>query len=128
MCHTDSYNRKGWYSIIIQAVEDHYYLFTDIYVSCAGSVHDAIVFGHSTLYEKATEGDLLPTQIKTISNVNVPLFLLGDSAYPLQTWLMKPFPEASATTQQKNTTIELPEHVLLLKTLLVDLREDGTGI
>ena len=49
LCHTDYYNRKGWYSIIVQAVADHNYLFTDIYVGWAGSVHDARVLAHSTL-------------------------------------------------------------------------------
>lgn len=101
MCHTDYYNRKGWYSVIIQAVADLNYLFTDIYVGWAGSVHDARVFAHSTLYEKATEGRLLPSRTVNICNVDVPLFLLGDSAYPLQTWLMKPFPESSTNTHQK---------------------------
>ena len=29
---------------------------------------------------------------KNIDGKDVPLFLIGDSAYPLTTWLMKPFP------------------------------------
>ena len=39
--HTNYYNRKGWYSVILQAVVDHQYLFRDINVGWPGSVHDA---------------------------------------------------------------------------------------
>ena len=30
----------------------------------------------------------------------MPLFLIGDLAYPLQTWLMKPFPQRSVLTSE----------------------------
>ena len=39
--HTDYYNRKGWYSMILQGLVDHNYCFLDINVGWPGSVHDA---------------------------------------------------------------------------------------
>ena len=90
--HTDYYNRKGFYSMILQGVVDANYRFLDICVGWAGSVHDARVFVHSPLYTKITEEQLLPNKTLTVNGIEVPLFLIGDSAYPLQTWLMKPSP------------------------------------
>ena len=57
--HNDYYNRKGWYSMLVQAVVDHDYLFIDFCVGWPGSVHDARVIASSTLFKKATSGELL---------------------------------------------------------------------
>ena len=43
--HGDYVNRKGWYSIILQAVCDHNYIMTNKNVGWPGRVHDARVFG-----------------------------------------------------------------------------------
>ena len=59
MNHTDYYNRKGWYSMLVRAVVDHNYLFRDLCVSWPGSVHDARVVVNSNLFRKVTSGDLL---------------------------------------------------------------------
>ena len=79
--HTDYYNRKGYYSIILQGLVDHRYCFLDVYIGWPGSVHDARVFAHSSLYIKLTKGELLPqSKKKTYNGVDIPLFILGDSA------------------------------------------------
>ena len=42
--HTDCFNRKGWYSMIIQAVVDHCYLFRDICIGWPGIVYTTPVY------------------------------------------------------------------------------------
>ena len=92
--HTDYYNRIGWYSIVIQAVVDHNYIFRDVYIGWPGSVHDARVFAHSSLYKEATARStcILNGASVQIQSQDISPFLIGDSAYPLLPWLMKPFP------------------------------------
>ena len=87
----DYFNRKGWHSIIMQGMVDHLYRFTDIYIGWPGRVHDARVFGNSTLYQKGVNGTLFPEWTKTIAQEEIPLVVLGDPAYPLLPWVMKPY-------------------------------------
>ena len=101
--HTDYYNRKGWYLMILQGVVDANYRFLDICVGWPGSVHDARVFAHSPLYKKITEEELLPNKKLNINGTEVPLYLIGDSAYPRQTWLLKPFPHNSILSSEQKT-------------------------
>ena len=95
---SDYYNRKGYYSIIMQAVVDHKGLFLDAYIGWPGKVHDARVFVNSSLYRKRMNGTLLPDWKRQIFGVQVPLVLLGDPAYPALPWLMKPYPENASST------------------------------
>lgn len=99
MNHTDYYNRKGWYSVIVQAVVDHNFLFTDLNIGWPGSVHDARVLANSALYHKCNSHEALQGDI----NCRIPIFLVGDSAYPLLPWLMKPFAMTSTLTGQQKT-------------------------
>ena len=59
MNHTDYYNCKGWYSVLVQAVVDHNYLFRDLCIGWPGSVHDARVLANSSVFRKVTSGELL---------------------------------------------------------------------
>ena len=56
---TDCYNKIGWYSIILQAVVDHNYLFCYVYSGWPGSEHDARVLANSLLYSKVISGEIL---------------------------------------------------------------------
>ena len=47
-------NRKGYHSVVMQAVVDCNYLFRDIVIGWPGSVrHDARILSNSKLYKKA---------------------------------------------------------------------------
>jgi len=91
LMHTNYYNRKGWYSMLIQGVTDANYRFLDVCVGWPGSVHDARMFAQSTLYDNIEHNHILPNNTVTVSGVWIPLYLIGDSAYPVKLWLMKPF-------------------------------------
>lgn len=94
--HTDYYNRKGWYSMLAQAVVDYKYLFQNLCIGWPGSVHDARVSANSSISKKINSGELLAGGETCVRRRRLPLFLLGDSAYPLLPWLIKPFSFSSS--------------------------------
>jgi hypothetical protein len=83
------WNRKKKYSIQCQAIVDHRGIFTDYEIGWPGSVHDAKVYRNSFFYQNVS------TLIEGWD------YLLGDSAYPLSSFLIKPFnnPENYLQTQ-----------------------------
>ena len=93
----DYYNRKGFYSVIMQALVDYRGLFMDINVGWPGKVHDARVFSNSSLYRRANGGTLFPNWTSKMGSIDVPLVILGDPAYPLLTWLMN----ATSTAKER---------------------------
>jgi hypothetical protein len=104
----DYYNRKGFHSIVLQALVDHEYKFLNIFVGWPGSCHDARIFANSTVFSKAQAGNLLPNTSRLINGVDVPVVILGDPAYPLLPWLMKPYPgDGSLTPIQRRFNYQL---------------------
>ena len=71
--HTDYFNRKQFYSVILQRVVDYRYCFWDINIGRPGSVHDARVFASSDLYEKGQNRTLFPAWNREICETQVPI-------------------------------------------------------
>ena len=101
------YNFKNFYSIILMGMVDAHYRF--IWASCGypGNSHDSTVFKSTKLWEDLTGGNIIPNIGKDVGGVTVPPLILGDSAFPSQPWLMKPFTNAVLTPVQSNFNYRL---------------------
>ncbi|XP_039968001.1 putative nuclease HARBI1 [Bactrocera tryoni] len=72
-------NRKGTHSVIVQAVADNNMRFLDVFIGYPGRCHDATVWSASPLKRAIVNG---------LISFPPECYLLGDVAYPLETYLM----------------------------------------
>ncbi|XP_036326949.1 putative nuclease HARBI1 [Rhagoletis pomonella] len=87
--YQDYVNKKGWPSIVTQAVVDNNYLFRDVSVKSPGGTHDEDVFKNSGLFNYSSQ--LIPNYASDVNGMQTPFMLIGNPAYPLLSWLMKPY-------------------------------------
>jgi hypothetical protein len=83
------------------ALVDSHYRF--VWGSCGypGNSHDSIILQSTELWSSIKSGNGLPSIGKTIGKHSVPPLIVGDSAFPLATWLMKPYTNAVLSPKQR---------------------------
>lgn len=96
------YNYKHTYSIVLLAACDADYNFTLIDVGAYGSQSDGGVFSESVFGEALRAGELnLPNDVCLPQGHVVSYTFVADAAFPLQKFIMRPYPGKHLTEKQR---------------------------
>ena len=97
------YNYKHYYSIVLQGHADARYRFITIDVGAYGKQSDCVIFHHSSLNQLLSSNNFNMPHAKKLplSDVELPFVILGDEAYPLLSYLMRPYPRRQLTESQR---------------------------
>ena len=90
---SEYFNYKGYFSVILLALVDADYKFLWVNMGASGS-SDAQIFKRSKLKRRIENGtlELLPPEpLGHGGGPNLHYFLLGDDAFVLMPWLVKPY-------------------------------------
>ncbi|XP_056151389.1 uncharacterized protein LOC130126040 [Lampris incognitus] len=90
---SDYANPAGWLSVMSQVAVNGKGQFWDVCASFPGGTDPADILQNSTLWATALEGGLSPDPPPTFMGKLLRYVLLGEACYPLQSWLMKAYPE-----------------------------------
>ena len=90
---SDYYNFKGFFSLVLLALDDAEYRFMWIDWGSSGSCSDAQIFKRSLLRENIENGSLGIPAPEPFGEGGPDLhyFLLGDDAFALMPWMVKPY-------------------------------------
>jgi hypothetical protein len=77
-------NRKGHFSINVQAICNYERKFVNIYAAWPGSCHDSFILQQSAIYHEFENGQ----------HIGV---ILGDGGYPCRNWILTPYRNANST-------------------------------
>lgn len=88
------FNYKKTFSIVLLAACDHKYMFTLVDIGSYGGNSDGSIFTSSEIYSALESESLnLPKGTANLpgSNITLSCFFLGDSGFPINTFIMRPY-------------------------------------
>ncbi|KAL7305862.1 hypothetical protein TKK_0002103 [Trichogramma kaykai] len=103
------YNYKNYFSSVLQATVDANGKFIMIEIYKYGSQSDGAIFYKSKLVMNIHQRKLKIPTLKKLpwSEEKLPYYFIGDGAYPLREYLMKPMRGQRLTTQESNYNYRL---------------------
>ena len=97
------FNYKGYFCLVLLALVDTEYKFRWANVGASGSSSDAQIFNHNKLkraIENGTFGLPQPEPLRP-GGPDLHYFLLGDDAFALMPWLVKPYSRRQLTRDER---------------------------
>ena len=97
------FNYKGYFSIVLLGLVDADYKFLWVNVGASGSNSDCGIFNRSSLEPALREDTLGLPRPSPLPNDDrpIPYFMVGDDAFPLREYMMKPYPYAVLDHDQR---------------------------
>ena len=95
-------NYKKFFSVVLIAIVGPDYKFLMVDIGSYGSDNDSAIFNNTAFYQMMETNELnLPPDESlpgTDGRIHIPYYFIGDDAFGLKTYLMKPFPRVSLNT------------------------------
>ncbi len=88
----DFFDRKQCYSIGCQGVCDGKLRFISMSTGFAGSMHDSRMLRNTWIYDAGNDKEIMQTPVYPLTATkSIKPYLVGDAAYPMHDWLIKPY-------------------------------------
>lgn len=103
--NSTNFNFKQYHSVVLMATCDADGLFTVIETGFAGRNHDGGIFKQTALYRKLEMNGLnIPESLPwphDETQQNFPYYFVGDAAFPLKRYMMRPYPSSSLNNKKR---------------------------
>ncbi|XP_071576462.1 uncharacterized protein [Temnothorax nylanderi] len=133
MSGSEFYNYKGFFSVVLLAAVDAHYKFIWVDIGQYGSISDGRVWSNSDFGQALDHGEVDLPLDKPLPGTDISFlhFFVGDEAFPLKKYLMRPFPGRmhQALKSPLVCSVEKAEDIIkalvCLHNMLMDNKDDG---